>query len=426
MCDTFVCPPSLSKSGNWIFGKNSDREPNEVQLIRHHPPRLNTSGRQRCTYIEVDHSKECFATILSQPSQMWGAEMGMNEKGVAIGNEAVFTKIPFTKDNTGLTGMDMLRLALERSSSAKESLETIITLNEKYGQNANGGFQERFFYHNSFLIVDSNEAYVLETAGKYWAMEKVKKFRAISNGLSIGSEYDDIHPEAIHFAHQKGWSKINKPFHFAEAFSSFWMPKLAKCTMRRELLEQHSKDKFEIEDAFEILRSHQIQDHFLPQNSNTGSVCMHANGPFCPHQTTASMVVEIRTKQPSTLWLTGSSSPCLSIFKPFYFQSKLFLEDKKHWLDWEKLHRKAIYDYQNAHFKIETLRKEKENGWIIADSFIMSHQEYEKLPLLSKNALEENEEILSKLLQQDFSNHSSFLYRSFWNKHNTHLHQLYS
>jgi dipeptidase len=142
---------------------------------------------------------------------MFGAEMGCNEFGVCIGNEAVFTKIPFDKKNIGLTGMDLLRLSLEISKTAKEGLENIIYYLEKYGQDACGGYTDKsFYYHNSFIIADRNEGFVLETAGKHWIYEKVTGYRAISNGLSIEEKYDGISKEAIEFARKKGWTKKNE------------------------------------------------------------------------------------------------------------------------------------------------------------------------------------------------------------------------
>lgn len=52
--------------------------------------------------------------------------MGVNEYGVVIGNEAVFTKL-ISKEES-LIGMDYVRLALERSKNAKEAVEVIINL----------------------------------------------------------------------------------------------------------------------------------------------------------------------------------------------------------------------------------------------------------------------------------------------------------
>ncbi len=49
--------------------------------------------------------------MLSKPSWMWGAEMGANEHGVVVGNEAVWTTLndPYTDSQERLLGMDLLR-----------------------------------------------------------------------------------------------------------------------------------------------------------------------------------------------------------------------------------------------------------------------------------------------------------------------------
>jgi hypothetical protein len=138
----------------------------------------------RCTWIEIPQVPETCAVLLSRPFWMWGAEMGANQHGVVIGNEAVFTSEPYAK--TGLTGMDLLRLALERSATAKEAVETITRLLETHGQGGGCGHEDRrFTYHNSFIVADPTGAFVLETAGRRWVTEAVQGARTISNALSI-------------------------------------------------------------------------------------------------------------------------------------------------------------------------------------------------------------------------------------------------
>lgn len=67
------------------------------------------------------------------------------------------------------------RLALERADSAEKALNVIVELLEKYGQGGNCMEDEcTYTYHNSFLICDRTEAWVLETSGEYWAAERVE------------------------------------------------------------------------------------------------------------------------------------------------------------------------------------------------------------------------------------------------------------
>ena len=167
MCDTIIALGNVTADGVTLFGKNSDREPNEAHHVVRIPAARHTPGEKvKCTYIEIPQIEQTYEVLLCKPFWIWGAEMGANEHGVAIGNEAVFTKIPYDK-KPGLIGMDLLRLALERARTARTALDVTTNLLGQYGQGGNCGFQHATYYHNSFIIADPREAWVLETAGKY-------------------------------------------------------------------------------------------------------------------------------------------------------------------------------------------------------------------------------------------------------------------
>lgn len=53
MYDTFVVTPEHSPNGNIIFGKNSDREPNEAQAILRIPASDHHKNFLKVTYIEI-------------------------------------------------------------------------------------------------------------------------------------------------------------------------------------------------------------------------------------------------------------------------------------------------------------------------------------------------------------------------------------
>ena len=57
-----------------------------------------------------------YETILSKPAWLWGAEMGANSFGVAIGNEAVWNRLSDSEYDAvpRLLGMDLLRYMILR------------------------------------------------------------------------------------------------------------------------------------------------------------------------------------------------------------------------------------------------------------------------------------------------------------------------
>jgi len=322
MCDTLVALPVFTRSGNVILGKNSDREPLEAQAIAHFPKTFPKEKQLQCTFIKIPQVQETNEVILSKPFQMWGAEMGANEYGLVIGNEAVFTNVKFYKKQVGLTGMDLLRLGLERCKKAMEAVICITDLLSEHGQNACGGYQNKdFYYHNSFLIADHSEAFILETAGKSWAYKRVAGIGSISNSLSIEEDFEAIHLEKEDRTVQGIFAE--KGSSFRGKFSDLLYTKLGRAAVRKActtgFLEKR-KNGIEVDTFFEALRQHNLPEgKFTPKKAITGSICMHATGLTNPSDTTGSMVAEIRKNQAHTIWLTASSHPCMGVYLPFYF-----------------------------------------------------------------------------------------------------------
>ncbi|RXG67596.1 Secernin-2 [Armadillidium vulgare] len=255
-CDTFVVLGDLTKDGHVIFGKNSDRPNGEVQEVIYESAKDFSSGSKlQCTYIEIDQLEHTYAVILSKPSWMWGAEMGANEHGVAIGNEAIWTKVD-VDDEEKLLGMDLVRLGLERGKTASDALDIITGLLEAHGQGGPCSDSDPgFSYHNSFLIVDSSEAWVLETAGSLWAAEKITAgFRNISNCLSIGKKIDKMSDNIQDKAVELGYWDKEGDFDFKKAFGR-GSEDCSRYDAGKKLLQDLTKDgDFSLTSMFAILR----------------------------------------------------------------------------------------------------------------------------------------------------------------------------
>jgi secernin len=384
MCDTFVALPPATADGSVIFGKNSDREPNEAQVLEYHPAEQHpAAARIQCTYISIPQVRETRAVLLCRPFWMWGAEMGANDRGVTIGNEAVFTKMPYSKTD-GLTGMDLLRLALERSVTADDALETIVGLLSDHGQGGICGYRDKSMrYHNSFIIADPAGAWVLETAGPMWAAVKVTDIYSISNGLTIGENFDRSHPDLVETARSKGWVKKNADFHFATAYSDWLFTTFSACRRRCTRSSNLMRDcgnAIGVADALTILQDHHDDDYQPDRHFLTNRLCVHAgNGLTRNSGTTGSLAAHL-TSGAQTFWATGTSAPCISIFKPVRFTENVLPDlgptpgetynQTSCWWRHEMLHRLVLEDYRDrsGQFTAERDRLQSELLKHVADS----------------------------------------------------------
>jgi len=192
MCDCLVALAPATADGVTLFAKNSDRPPSERQRLVWLPPRLDV-GPLRVTHIEVAASQvETLGAFVSKPDWMWGAEHGVNEAGVAIGNEAIYTTLDPRRFPPALIGMDLVRLGLERAASSREAVAVMTDLLERYGQGGSCHEAADRPSWSSFLVADPTDAWVLETSGREWAAQQVAEVRAISNRTTI-AEFDARH-----------------------------------------------------------------------------------------------------------------------------------------------------------------------------------------------------------------------------------------
>ncbi len=305
-----------------LFGKNSDRDPDEVQNLEIVPARDHLAGEMlKCTYIEIPQVDHTHEVLLSKPYWIWGAEIGVNEHGVCIGNETVFTKVKPVKEES-LMGMDLLRLGLERGRTAKEGLDVIIDLLVKHGQGGNHGHTHKSYYNNEYLIADRKEAYVLVAIDRMWAWKRVTAAYSISNVISLGTDFDAVSDDLVRHAVGKGWATGKETLDLKRSYTAGFMTGMAASDDRAACtLAAIKKEGVQVTGAMDALRSHGARDTvpgYNPVQNNRIAVCAHATGLTSPSQTTGSLVAWCPPSGDFRVFATGSSTPCVSTFKFVY------------------------------------------------------------------------------------------------------------
>ena len=363
MCDTIVALPEATANRVVLFGKNSDRERNEAQSVEFAPPADHPHGAEvACTYITIPQARRTHAALLCRPFWMWGAEMGANEHGVVIGNEAVHARTP-PQEETALIGMDLLRLALERAATAEEAVEVIITLLERHGQGGSCGHLTPRFYHNSFIVADPREAFVLETMRREWLVARARGVRSISNAYSIGREADRVSVGLDAHIHDAGWrndAAPDRPPDYAAVIADAQRDTVshgrARCVRSSTLLQRRA-GRLTAADMMAILRDHgaaaEADPDWHPQHATTRTICMHAADGERGGQTVNSLVSELREAH-AVHWVTGTAAPCSSIFKPVFADAPPpahgprptdHFDPRALWWRHERLHRAMLGDF---------------------------------------------------------------------------------
>lgn len=327
MSDSFVARASRTLDGATLFAKNSDRRGRECQPFVQLPAAFHPRGsRLRCTHLDIDQVAETYRVMGHSPVWCWGFEQGVNEFGVAIGNQATWS-CEALEQQAGLLGSDLVRLGLERGRDAREALEVIATLVESHGQGGSafaaegdGGCQ------NSFAIADGRSAWVLETTARRWAARSVEGAR-LTNALTLGDDWEigsrDLERHAAQDGHWSGAGRLD----FRAAYGR--RDELAFLIERRVEAGERllAGPPLSVESLKTWLRDHGRRPEpprpsLDPSDPDRYSICMHADP---VSTTTASLVArlpEASCGDPWSVWISFAT-PCTGIFIPVYLEGVL-------------------------------------------------------------------------------------------------------
>jgi dipeptidase len=346
MCDTFVALPGATSTGGVLLAKNADTEINEAQHLLKLPAQDHPEGALvRLTHLVIPQARRTHEVLLDKSFWLFGGEIGVNEHGVAVGNEAVFSNR--ASDRDGVILIDLLRLMLERSADRHQAVDLVAQLLAEHGQGGNCELRGNSHFDGSFIVADRDGAVVIETAGKEWATREVSGFATISNGYTIGADWDRCSLPA-------GGGKAD----FARLVGDVEKTRCAAAVERRQASHDFlaaRAGRIGVRTMADLLRHTGDPDYEPMKGERPTRICMHA-APYEYRlwQATGALIADTRGDDVMA-WATGTGGPDVSIFKPVFFGVDLpdlgpppreSFTPGAYWWRRELLHRRAMADYR--------------------------------------------------------------------------------
>src|SRR5512136_2633791 len=117
MCDTFVALPAVTQQKSMLFAKSADCEVNEANAVVCIPRQKHIKGEAvRLTHLVIPQAEETYEILLIKAFWTYGCEIGVNEYGLAMGEEAVFTT-EMKEEKNGIIGSESMRIGLQRAKN---------------------------------------------------------------------------------------------------------------------------------------------------------------------------------------------------------------------------------------------------------------------------------------------------------------------
>jgi secernin len=422
MCDTLAALPPSTIGNVVIFAKSADCEVNEANAVVRIPRQKHHPGEVvRLTHLAIPQASETFEILLTKAFWTYGCEMGINEYGLAMGEEAVYTTQDQTETKDGVIGPDLMRIGLERARNCQEAIEIMTGLLEQYGQGGNCEMSGNSHFDSSFLMSDTREAYILETAGRDWVVKQIKDIGSISNLLLIGEDWD-------RYSKSDGNGKVD----WAKTYGRPEVPPTLG-SPTRQLVTYHAlkevQGAIDVKLAFDIMRHH--GDGYHPATAEAHqNICIHA-GPQENRWWQADGVMVTETGEHGVIaWLTGTSGTCVSIFKPVFLGVELpdfgplpteNFNPASLWWKHELLHRRAMADFDKLVPEIRQDFDQIEAKFLAAAQSVKYGSDKEKKDFMEycfRKAMQATEQWIERLRGRRDLVFEDPAYRAMWQRMN--------
>lgn len=419
MCDSLVALKSVTANGSVIYGKSADCEVNEANALVRIPHEHHVKGEMvRTTHLMIPQAEETYEIILTKACWTYGCEIGINEFGLAMGEEAVYTTEDRTETGDGLIGQDLARIALERTTNCQEAIELMTSLLEQYGQGGNCEMKGNSHFDSSFLLADRNEAYILETAGRKWAVKKIDTIGSISNMLSIRDDWDTTS------ALTNGETRLNWAARYGRPDVPPMLGSKERQQVSYEVLEKN-QGSINVKTIFDLMRHHG-EGYDPAKMASHKNICVHV-GPQKNRwwQADGVMVSEV-DDEGIIVWVTGTSGTCISIFKPVFLGLELpdigppptdIFDPQALWWKHELLHRRVMRDFDHVMPEIRKEFNQIEAELLDCASTVKQGSRNEKKELMEygfRVSLEATDKWIERLKQEKPFSIKDYAYNEMW------------
>ena len=244
-CTNFIAATGATTDGSVFCSYNADDYGMFTSLC-HYAAGTHKRGEMREI---IDYDTHASHGFIPEAPVTYNVIGNINEYQVSIGETTYGGRMECVDTTGQIDYGSLMYLALQRSKTAREAINVMTSLAEKYGYNSEG---------ETFTICDANEAWIMEMQGcggdkkqkVVWVAVRIpdNAICAHANCSRIG-RFADYNTEVLHsknvysFARQKGWyTGKDKDFSWKGAYSQIGFGDRRWCEARVWSFFNHFKD----------------------------------------------------------------------------------------------------------------------------------------------------------------------------------------